>query len=102
MTDIPVIPEEFDSEKELKAYIARLHDQIEFLEEEVEESEKEKLELKQELNEIEEQASRGGTLQDIHTALEDFIETVEDIDTHGGPSDVGLHDSLRNPDFGSN
>jgi predicted nucleic acid-binding Zn-ribbon protein len=101
MTNAPEIPDEFDSEEELKAYIDQLHDQIEFLEEEVEESEKEKLELKQELNKIEEQASRGGGLQDIHAALEEFIETVEDIDTHGEPSDVGLHDSLRNPDFKS-
>lgn len=101
MTNAPEIPDEFDSEKDLKAYIDRLHDQIEFLEEEVEESEKEKLELKQELNEIEDKASAGGGLQDIHAALEEFIETVEDIDTHGEPSDVGLHDSLRNPDFKS-
>jgi hypothetical protein len=35
-----------------------------------------------------------------HDALEAVIQRMERIDLHGGPSDIGLRDTLRNPDFG--
>jgi phage shock protein A len=98
MTKTPPVPEEFDSEEDLKAYIDQLHDQIEFLEEELTESEKEKLELKQELNEIENQASQiqaggkgfasiMGPLESMRQRLEEFEEGYLDDDSDYGLSD---------------
>lgn len=99
MTEVPNIPDEFDSEEELKTYIDQLHDQIEFLEEELEESEKEKLELKQDLNELEEKASTGShpssDLEEMTDMAKQIADRLDSIELHGGPSDVGLTDSLR-------
>ncbi|WP_276273609.1 hypothetical protein [Haloarcula litorea] len=64
MGEVPDIPDEFDSEEEVKQYIDRLHDQIEFLEEELEKSEKNKLELEQELDEIQGKKERLQTVED--------------------------------------
>jgi len=61
------VPDEFDSEEELKQYIDRLHDQIEFLEEELEKSEKTKLELEEELDEIQ------GNKEQLQT-IEDYLD----------------------------
>ncbi|WP_276273608.1 hypothetical protein [Haloarcula litorea] len=98
MSEVPEVPDEFDSQEELKQYIDQLHDQIEFLEEEFEQSEKEKLELKQELNDLEEKASRGGDvdgfqaimepLKAMQQRLEEFEEGYLDED-----SDYGLEES---------
>lgn len=98
MTETPPVPDEFDSEEELQQYIDQLHDQIEFLEEELTESEKEKLELKEELNEIEDKALHQGTsdgsgsfsslmepLQAMQDRIEEFEEGYLDED-----SDYGL------------
>lgn len=95
MTDTPPVPDEFDSEEELKAYIDQLHDQIEFLKEELSESEKEKLELKQELNDIENQAthSGSGSFNSLLEPLESMQQRIEEIeqgkidDLDGGPSE---------------
>ncbi|WP_276273607.1 hypothetical protein [Haloarcula litorea] len=96
MTEVPSVPDEFNSEEELKQYIDQLHDQIEFLEEELENSEKDKLELKQELNDLEEQASRRGELsggfQGIMEPLEAMQQRLEEFEKGkldeigGGPS----------------
>lgn len=98
MNQTPEIPEDFDSEEELEQYIDQLHNQIEFLENELEESEKENSELKQELGQLEKQASQGD-LQEVHSKLEKFIDTMDDIELHGTPDTDSLQDSLRNPDF---
>lgn len=97
MTEAPNVPDEFDSEEELKAYIDQLHDHIEFLEEELTESEKEKLELKQELNEIKNQASQiqagGKGFASIMGPLESMQQRIEELeqgkidDLDGGPSE---------------
>lgn len=97
------IPDEFEDEEEVKQYLDLLYDRIEFLEADLEESEK-KLKLKQELNDIEDKASASNEeeIEQIHGALEELVERIESIELHGKPSDVGLQDSLRNPDFGDN
>jgi predicted RNase H-like nuclease (RuvC/YqgF family) len=98
MTETPPVPDEFDSEGELKAYIDQLHDRIEFLEEEAQESEKEKLELKQELNELEDQVSRSGpgSFTSILEPLESMRQRIEELeqgkidDLDGGPSEEAM------------
>lgn len=95
MTETPPVPDEFDSEEELKAYIDQLHDHIEFLEEELTESEKEKLELKQELNEIKNQATHSGpgSFNSLLEPLESMQQRIEELeqgkidDLDGGPSE---------------
>lgn len=79
MTDIPEIPDEFDSEEELKQYIDQLHDQIEFLEEELEKSEKTKLELEQELDEIQ--------------GKKEQLQTIEDYLDYNAKHDLGQIDA---------
>lgn len=95
MTDVPPVPDEFDSEEELTAYIGRLHDQIGIPEEELADAKKEK--LREELDEIEEQASHSGEisggfrglrgrLQEIQRRIEEFEQGyVEGLG--GGPSE---------------
>lgn len=103
MTEIPELPAEFESEDELEQYLERLYDHIEVLEETVDESEKRKREFTEELNQIEEHVSASSEeLEEIHAVLEELVQRMESIELHGGPSDVGLKDSLRNPDFGGN
>jgi chromosome segregation ATPase len=97
MTEVPEVPDEFDSEEELQQYINRLRNQIEFLEEELEQAEKENLELKQELNEIEGEVSAASheEIERIHANLTEFVERMESIELHGKPSDVGMQDGMR-------
>lgn len=76
------VPDEFDSEEEFKQYIDRLHDQIEFLEEELEKSEKTKLELEQELDEI-----QGNKEQ---------LQTVEDYLDYNAKHDLGQIEATIN------
>lgn len=97
MTEVPDIPDEFDSEKEVRRYIDRLRNQIEFLEEELEQTEKENLELRQELDEIEGEASAADPeeVERIHAMLNEFVDRMESIDLHGKPSDVGMQDGMR-------
>lgn len=68
MTEVPSVPDEFDSEKEVERYINRLRNQVEFLEEEI---------------------------KYIRASLQEFVDRMESIDLHGSPSDVGLQDGLR-------
>jgi septation ring formation regulator EzrA len=106
MSEIPEIadpPDQFNSEKEANQYIEQLHEFVDSWEEELEKSESEKLELEEELNEIKDHVlASTEELEDIHTGLEEVIQRMESVELHGGPIDVGLQDSLRNPDFGGN
>lgn len=96
MVITPEIPDEFENEEELKKYIDRLHNQIEFLEEELEESEKEKLELREDLNEIEErEPASSKEIRHMAEALQEFVRKMESIDLHGKPDDVGMQDGMR-------
>jgi chromosome segregation ATPase len=96
----PEIPEEFDSEAELKRYVGRLRTRIEVLDDELDRSERE--ELKQELDELEATvAANDEEIEQVHTTLQDLVDRLERIELHGTPSDVGLQDNLRNPDFDS-
>ncbi|WP_436928710.1 hypothetical protein [Halosimplex halobium] len=100
MSELPEIPDEFDSEAELKRYIGRLRTRIEVLDDELDRTERE--ELKQELEEFEATvAANNETLEQVHTTLQDLVDRLERIELHGTPSDVGLQDNLRNPDFDS-
>ena len=107
MTEVPPVPDEFNSEEELKAYIDRLHDQIEFLEEELTESEKEKLELKQDLNDLEEQAAQQhetSGFSSIQEPLHAMQKRIEDLEKGylDEDSDYGLPDhSPLNDVFGA-
>ncbi|WP_157969462.1 hypothetical protein [Haloplanus rubicundus] len=103
MTGIPNIPDEFESEEELKQYIDQLYNHLDSLEEKPEEHGASKLEMKKELNQIEDQITASTEeLEEIHTALEEIIQSLESIELHGEPSTVGLQENLRNPDFGGN
>lgn len=75
MSNPPEVPDEFDSEQELKDYIDQLHDEIEWLQREVEESEKEKLKLKQQLNELQ---SEGLTSNRSTPEIKKFLEEVRE------------------------
>jgi DNA repair exonuclease SbcCD ATPase subunit len=106
MTDIPEIPElpdKFESADEAKQYIDRLHKYIHALKEAQGASDKKQLALEEKLDEIEDYLMASTEeLEHIHTDLEGVIQRLERIELHGGPSDVGLQDNLRNPDFGGN
>jgi len=99
MDDPPEIPDEFENKDELEQYISQLHSHIGFLEEELEESEKDNLELRQELNQLEQDASREGGLHEIHSKLEVFMGQMEDIELHGTPDTDSMQEGFRNPDF---
>jgi DNA repair exonuclease SbcCD ATPase subunit len=102
MTGTPDPPDEFESEEELKQYIDQFHDHLDSLEK-PEESGASKLEMKKELDQIEGQITASTKeLEEIHTALEEVIQSLESIELHGEPSTVGLQEDLRNPDFGGN
>ncbi len=101
--EIPEIPEEFESEAEIKQYIEQLQRRIDFLEKEQSDFEKEKQELEAELKKIEDYLSASNQeLESSHTDLEAVIQRIESIELHGKPSDVGLQENLRNPNFGGN
>lgn len=104
MTDIPELPElpdEFESADEAEQYINRLHTYIDSLD--VAQEVVEKNQLAEELSEIEDHFTASTEeLEHIHTDLEGVIQRLQSIELYGGPSDVGLQDNLRNPDFGGN
>lgn len=79
MTEVPEVPDEFDSGQKLKACIDSFHDQIEFVEEELETSEKVKLELKRELNEIQSQARKADSpgFAYLNSKLEGLRDNME-------------------------
>ncbi|WP_135365006.1 hypothetical protein [Halosimplex halophilum] len=102
MSELPEIPDEFDSEAELKRYIGRLRTRIEVLDDERDRTERADLELKQELDELEAiVAANDEDLEQVHATLQELVDRLERIELHGTPSDVGLQDNLRNPDFDS-
>lgn len=100
MTDVPEVPETFDNPAECIQYIDQLQSRLEHLANESDGSATEIRELQQNLAEIKAQV-RSEEHAQIHATLEELIERLEAIELHGTPSDVGLQDSLRNPDFGS-
>ncbi|OAQ51357.1 hypothetical protein HTG_17625 [Natrinema mahii] len=98
MTEVPDVPEEFETGEELVQYIEQLQDQIGFLEEELEDAEKDPLALRHELNEIEEKASQQARspesfvslmepLEEIRQRLVDVEEKYLDDDSGYGLSD---------------
>jgi predicted RNase H-like nuclease (RuvC/YqgF family) len=102
VTDIPELPAEFESTEALERYIDRLYDRIESLREELDDEQR-TVELLEELNGIDAHlATSTEERERAHDALEAVVRRMERIDLHGGPSDVGLRDNLRNPDFGGN
>jgi len=98
MTEVPEVPEEFETKEELIQYLEQLQDQIGFLEEELEDAEKENLALRHELDDIEEKASQQDRspesfasliepLEEIRRRLVDFEEKYLDDDSGYGLSD---------------
>lgn len=74
------VPDDINSKEELKAYVDQLHDQIEFLEEQLEETEMEN--LQEEVDEVRDNVEK--------------VETVKDYLDHNAENELGQVEAALN------
>lgn len=84
MTEIPDVPDKFESEEEFQRYADQLYDQIKLLEGKLEDSEKNEVELKQELEEAQNSSTddRQAKIEAVASILSNLEAKFSDTQDH--------------------
>ena len=84
MAEIPDLPDEIDSDEELRRYVEQLHDQIKLLEKESTDSDPVTPELKQEFDKLRnKEFGKKRSISEIQALLREIQNVIEERNTDG-------------------